>query len=69
MRTETERPEAVAAGTVKLVGIDEDNIYQEGMRLLTDNNEYDRMAHAVNPYGDGRASERIVQRILELRYT
>lgn len=67
MRTETERPEAVAAGTVNLVGIDEDNIYQEGIRLLTDRNEYDRMAHAVNPYGDGHASERIVQRILELR--
>ena len=67
MRTETERPEAIVAGTVKLVGIEEDAIYQEAMRLLTDSEEYVQMAQAVNPYGDGHASERIVQKILELR--
>ena len=68
LRTETERPEAVEAGTVKVVGVDEDTIYNEAVRLLTDQESYDRMAKAVNPYGDGHASERIVARIIEELY-
>lgn len=65
MRTETERPEAVEAGTVKVVGVEQDNIYREAKQLLTDEEAYTRMARAVNPYGDGHASERIVSHILE----
>lgn len=64
MRTETERPEAVKAGTAKLVGTEEMEIYREVMVLLSDRFAYERMAKAVNPYGDGHASERIVQIIL-----
>ena len=64
LRMETERPEAVAAGTVKVVGTNENNIYQEGKTLLDDRNIYERMAMAVNPYGDGHASTRIVEEIL-----
>lgn len=60
LRTETERPEAVAAGTVKVVGVEEENIYQEAIKLLSEQAAYDIMARAVNPYGDGHASERIV---------
>lgn len=59
MRDTTERPEGIAAGTLKLVGTSEEVIYNEFTRLLTDNNEYDRMSKANNPYGDGHASERI----------
>jgi len=59
-RTETERPEAVEAGTVKIVGINENNIYNEAVLLIENKEEYDKMAKAVNPYGDGHASERIV---------
>lgn len=65
LRTETERPEAVEAGTVKIVGVDEDEIYQNAVVLLTDPIEYNKMAKAVNPYGDGHASERIVKHIIE----
>ncbi|MBU1749148.1 MAG: UDP-N-acetylglucosamine 2-epimerase (non-hydrolyzing) [Chloroflexi bacterium] len=65
MRTETERPEAVEAGTVKLVGPNADRIVQETERLLGDVAAYDRMARAVSPYGDGHAAERIVRIILE----
>ena len=61
LRENTERPEAVSAGTAELVGIDREKIYATTKRLLTDKNEYDRMAKAVNPYGDGRASERIAE--------
>ena len=68
LRTETERPEAVEAGTVKVVGVDEDTIYREAEELLTNPDSYDRMAKAVNPYGDGHASERIVARIIEAFY-
>ncbi len=60
LRTETERPEAVEAGTVKVVGVDEEVIYTEVKRLLNDSEAYKKMAQAVNPYGDGHASERIV---------
>jgi len=63
MRETTERPEAVAAGTVRLVGTDEDTIVAEVSRLLDDAAAYRAMAHAVNPYGDGRAAERSVQAI------
>ena len=64
LRTETERPEAVAAGTVKLVGVEKDVIIKEGKLLLDDKSAYDKMAKAANPYGDGNASERIVKAIL-----
>jgi UDP-N-acetylglucosamine 2-epimerase (non-hydrolysing) len=60
MRDTTERPEAVRAGTVRLVGTDEDLIVKEVGRLLTDPVAYAAMANAVNPYGDGRAAERAV---------
>lgn len=63
LRDVTERPEAVKAGTVKIIGTDFDRVYSEAKLLLTDKNEYDRMANAVNPYGDGNASKRIVQAI------
>lgn len=64
MRTETERPEAVEAGTVKVVGVDESRIFEEASKLFTDKDYYDKMAKAVNPYGDGKASERIVEAII-----
>ena len=60
LRRETERPEAVAAGTVKIAGTDRETIEKLATELLTSKEEYDKMAHAANPYGDGRASERIV---------
>ena len=59
MRDTTERPEGVAAGTLRLVGTEEENIYREFSRLLDDPEEYRTMSHASNPYGDGRASGRI----------
>lgn len=59
MRDTTERPEGIAAGTLKLVGTNEETIYQEFNRLLTNQSAYDAMAHASNPYGDGHACERI----------
>jgi UDP-N-acetylglucosamine 2-epimerase (non-hydrolysing) len=65
LRNKTERPEAVEAGTVKLIGTDTTKIIEETRTLLENENEYVRMAKAVNPYGDGRASDRIVQIILE----
>ena len=63
LRTETERPEAVEAGTVMVVGVDEDTIYSEAKQLFDNKDRYDKMAKAVNPYGDGYASERIVEAI------
>lgn len=60
LRTETERPEAVVAGTVKVIGVEEQEIFDEVTQLLQDNEAYSKMAMAVNPYGDGHASERIV---------
>lgn len=59
MRDTTERPEGIEAGTLKLVGTEEDTIYREFSRLLSDQDEYAAMSHASNPYGDGHASERI----------
>lgn len=64
MRDTTERPEGIEAGTLKLVGTDEKIIYETFTLLLDDKVEYDRMAHAVNPYGDGNACKRIAD-ILE----
>jgi UDP-N-acetylglucosamine 2-epimerase (non-hydrolysing) len=61
MREKTERPEAVEAGTVKLVGTDEDRIVSEATRLLDDPAEYARMTRIHNPYGDGQASKRIAE--------
>ena len=63
LRKETERPEAVAAGTVKLAGVEEETIYQMACQLISDPAAYDAMAHAVNPYGDGQACRRIVDAI------
>ena len=63
LRRETERPEAVEAGTVKLAGTDEETIFSLGSQLITDPTAYDAMAHAVNPYGDGRACRRIADAI------
>ena len=59
MRDTTERPEGVDAGTLRLVGTEEEAIYREFSRLLDDSSEYEAMSHASNPYGDGHASERI----------
>ena len=59
MRDTTERPEGIAAGTLKLVGTNEEKIYEEFKRLITDKSAYDAMSHASNPYGDGFASKRI----------
>ena len=64
LRNTTERPEAVEAGTVRLIGTNKDVVYAETKRLLTDQAAYDAMSNAVNPYGDGKASQRIVQAIL-----
>ena len=64
LRDTTERPEAVASGTVKLVGTGEDKVYNTAYKLLTDEEAYREMAESINPYGDGHTSERIVQAIL-----
>lgn len=64
MRETTERPEALQAGTVKLVGTDTQKIFQEASRLLDDEAEYQRMTQAHNPYGDGQAAGRIVDILL-----
>ena len=65
LRDTTERPEGIKAGTLKLVGTDEDVIYEETKKLLLDKKEYEKMSKASNPYGDGHASERIVDAIIE----
>ncbi|MBQ8299234.1 MAG: UDP-N-acetylglucosamine 2-epimerase (non-hydrolyzing) [Clostridia bacterium] len=64
LRGETERPEAVIAGTVKIVGTDKQTIIDETMKLLNDKEEYKKMSRAMNPYGDGNACERIVDAIM-----
>ncbi|NCB63869.1 MAG: UDP-N-acetylglucosamine 2-epimerase (non-hydrolyzing) [Clostridia bacterium] len=66
LRRETERPEAVKAGTVKIAGTDAEDIFNLASELMTDEAAYKKMAHAVNPYGDGRACERITDAILYL---
>ena len=63
LRRETERPEAIEAGTVKLAGVDEEQIFSMACELFDSRQAYDAMAHAVNPYGDGKTSQRIVQAI------
>lgn len=63
VRRETERPEGIEAGTAKLAGTDRENIYNELHILLNNEEEYKKMANAVNPYGDGRAAEHIVEAI------
>jgi len=63
LRDTTERPEGIAAGTLKLVGTDEEVIYEETKKLLTSKEDYEKMSKASNPYGDGHASERIVDAI------
>lgn len=65
VRKETERPEAVEAGTVKLAGVSRDTIYQMAKELLSDEGAYAKMAHAVNPYGDGHACDRIIRILVE----
>ena len=66
LRTETERPEAVEAGTVKVVGTEENDIYDSAKKLLDDREAYEEMAKAVNPYGDGHASERIAEALFTI---
>ena len=68
MRDTTERPEGIAAGTLKLVGTDEQTIYDNFKILLENKAEYEKMSHAANPYGDGHACERIAD-ILEYGHT
>lgn len=65
MRDTTERPEGIKAGTLKLVGTDENNIYKNFKLLLENEDEYKKMAHASNPYGDGNACKRIVKILME----
>ena len=64
LRDNTERPEGIDAGTLKLVGTNEETIYKEAKRLLTNKEEYNKMSHASNPYGDGTASKKIVDAII-----
>ena len=65
LRNVTERPEGIDAGTLKLVGTDEEKIYSETKKLLVNKEEYDKMSNSINPYGDGLASKRIVDTIIE----
>ena len=65
LRNETERPEAVEAGTVKIAGVDEKVIFNMACELISNKDAYNKMAKAVNPYGDGHASERIVKAIID----
>ncbi len=65
LRDTTERPEGIDAGTLKLVGTDEEEVYKEAKMLLVDKGRYEKMAQAKNPYGDGYASKYIVDAILE----
>lgn len=64
LRDETERPEAVEAGVVKMIGTNEERVYREVVILLDSKDKYREMSKNINPYGDGRASERIVKKIL-----
>ena len=65
LRDTTERPEGITAGTLKLVGTNEDDIYNEATILLTNKSEYDKMSKASNPYGDCNTSKFIVDAIIE----
>ena len=64
LREKTERPEAIKAGTVKLIGVDADKIFKEAGRLLSKKSDYKKMQKVVNPYGDGKAAKRIISVIL-----
>jgi UDP-N-acetylglucosamine 2-epimerase (non-hydrolysing) len=64
LRDTTERPEGIEAGVLELVGTDEEAVYERAKKLLTDSEAYDKMSKAANPYGDGKASERIADAIL-----
>jgi len=64
LRNTTERPEGVKAGTLKLVGTEQENIVKTTMKLLENGDAYEKMSGAVNPFGDGHASERIVTALL-----
>jgi UDP-N-acetylglucosamine 2-epimerase (non-hydrolysing) len=68
LRDTTERPEAVKAGTVKLIGTNRERVFKEAHELLSNQLEYHKMARAVNPYGDGKAAGRIVKVIIEFLY-
>ncbi len=68
LRDTTERPEAIQAGTVQLVGTVQNNVYKAARRLLLDRSQYDKMAQAINPYGDGKAAIRIVRVITDFLY-
>jgi len=68
-RNTTERPEAIEVGAAKLVGTNKDKIISEAERLLTDHNYYENIAHVTNPYGDGKASQRIAKRLLQIYRT
>ena len=68
MRDTTERPEGVEAGTLKLVGTEEDAIRAAFSELLDDESAYEAMAHASNPYGDGHASERIADVLVQAKW-
>ncbi len=65
MRDMTERPEGIEAGTLKLVGTDEENIYEAAKLLLNNRDEYNKMSESSNPYGDGRACKKIVEALIE----
>ena len=67
MRDVTERPEAIQAGTVKLVGVDVESIVSETTRLLDDSEEYERMSRTYNPYGDGKSAMRITKILSDFR--
>ncbi len=68
LRDTTERPEAIQAGTVQLVGTVQKNVYEAARRLLLDRSHYEKMAHAINPYGDGKAAIRIVEVVKDFLY-
>ena len=65
LRENTERPEAVEAGTAKLIGTQSDDIFQNASELLTNQQTYDQMANAINPFGDGTASQQILDIVLK----
>lgn len=64
-RRETERPEGIKAGTARLIGVEYENVFNQIDLLLNNSEEYNKMANAVNPYGDGHATERIVETIVK----
>ncbi len=66
LRNTTERMEGVLSGTLKLIGTDTDNVYSEILKLIEDKNEYKNMSNSKNPYGDGKASKRILDILLNV---